>query len=165
MGENLWTHFERLDMVDEETMRHCYEQMTIGWRSDDGQHSGFSPDYFTHAHMYLGGLVAPEGTFELDALLSDSPEPGSPLLDDNCVLTWISFPARLFLGELLERAGMHERAIAQVQPAIAFSKCNPRLKIWAWLLLGRCHIAMGHKVSARPGHTHDLPPPHPVFDS
>ena len=44
---------------------------------------------------------------------------------------------------------MHEQALAQVQPAIAFSSCNTRLKIKAWLLLGRCHVAMGHKVSER----------------
>ena len=49
---------------------------------------------------------------------------------------------------------MHEQALAQVQPAIAFSQCNPRLKIKAWLLLGRCHVAMGHKVSGRVGGTH-----------
>ena len=88
-----------------------------------------------------------EGTFDIDALLSDCPEPESPLLDDNLLLTQFSFAARLYLGELLERAGMHEQALAQVQPALVFSQCNPRLKIRSWLLLGRCHTAMGHKVS------------------
>ena len=86
---------------------------------------------------------------DLDALLSDCPEPEATLLDDNLLLAYFSFPARLFLGELLERAGMHEQALAQVQPAIVFSPCNPRLKIKAWLLLGRCHAAMGHKVSGQ----------------
>ena len=88
-----------------------------------------------------------KGTFDIETLLSGCPEPGSPLLDDNALLTFLSFPARLYLGELFERAGMHEQALAQVQPAIALSSCNTRLKIKAWLLLGRCHAAMGHKVS------------------
>ena len=83
----------------------------------------------------------------LTELLDDCPEPGAPLLNDNGNLVWLSFPARLYLGELFERAGMHEQALAQVQPAIAFSPCNTRLKIRAWLLLGRCHVAMGHTVS------------------
>ena len=34
---------------------------------------------------------------------------------------------------------MHEQALAQVQPALSFSSCNPRIKISAWLQLGRCH--------------------------
>ena len=84
---------------------------------------------------------------DLDALLSDCPGPEATLLDDNMLLTCYSFPARLFLGELLERAGMHEQALAQVQPAIVFTPCNSRIKIRSWLLLGRCHAAMGHKVS------------------
>ena len=91
--------------------------------------------------------VARRHGFELDAVLSDCPEPGSPLLDDNCFYTFVKFPTRLFLGELLERAGMYEQAIAQLQPALVFSSCNARLKIRVWLLLGRCHVALGHKVS------------------
>ena len=75
-------------------------------------------------HKYVVGLIAPDGTFDLDALLSDCPEPEATLLDDNTLLAWLSFSARLFLGELLERAGMHEQALAQVQPAIVFSPCN-----------------------------------------
>ena len=150
MAEDLWAHFERLDLVDEDAMRACYEQaMTMSWRTDDGKRTRDSPAYHSHTHLYLAGLIAPEGTFDIDALLIDCPEPDSPLLDDNFLLTCLSFPARLYLGELLERAGMHEQAVAQVQPAIAFSSCNPRLKIKAWLLLGRCHVAMGHKVSER----------------
>ena len=39
-------------------------------------------------HMYLAGLIAPDGTFELDTLLSDCPEPAAPLLDDSCTFTW-----------------------------------------------------------------------------
>ena len=97
--------------------------------------------------QYLAGLIAPKGSFELDSLLNDCPEPAASLLDDNSSLNMWSFPARLFLGELLERAGMHEQALAQLQPALVFSPCNPRLKIRVWLLLGRCHVAMGQKVS------------------
>ena len=150
MQEIVWAHFERMGLADEDAMRDCYEQTltVIGWRTDDGQHSNYHREYFFHTHKYFAGLVAPEGTFDLDRLLSDCPEPGAPLLDDNSALTCFSFPARLFLGELLERAGMHEQALAQVQPTIGFSQCNTRLKIRAWLLLGRCHAAMGHKVSA-----------------
>ena len=148
MGENLWMHFELLGLTTRDAMRTCYEQaITLGWSSDDGKHSFGSSTYLFHAHRYLAGLIAPEGTFELDELLSDCPEPEAPLLDDNALLLFLGFPARLFLGELLARAGMHEQALAQVQPAIAFSQCNTRLKIRAWLLLGRCHVAMGHTVS------------------
>ena len=137
-----------MDVTDEDAMRDCYDKaLTINWRSDDGQNCCNSPDLYFWANKCLGGLIAPEGTFELDALLSDCPDPGSPLLDDNSVRTWFSFPARLFLGELLERSGMYEQAIAQLQPALVFSSCNARLKIRVWLLLGRCHVALGHKVS------------------
>ena len=153
LDESLWATFERMDMAnvtDEDAMRKCWETMaTAGWRSDDGQRSFLSPAFLAPMHKYLAGLIAPDGTFDLDALLSDCPEPGAPLLDDNSALTSFSFPARLFLGELLERAGMHEQALAQVQPAIVFSSCNTRIKIKAWLLLGRCHAAMGHEVSGR----------------
>ena len=129
-------------------MRACYEQtMTMSWRTDDGKRTRDSPAFYSHTHLYLAGLITPEGTFDIDALLSDCPEPDSTLLDDNVLLNQYHFPARLYLGELFERAGMHEQALAQVQPAIAFSSCNTRLKIKAWLLLGRCHAAMGHKVS------------------
>lgn len=147
MGESLWACFERLDLVDEEAMRTCYQKtLTLGWLSDDGRHH-LSHACFLRTHQYLAGLVAPEGTFDLDALLSDCPEPEASLLSDNMFLTVCSFPARLLLGELFERADMHERALPQVQAAISFSPCSPRLKIWAWLLLGRCHVAMGQKVS------------------
>ena len=112
--------------------------------------SSHSRDLLCHwepGNQYLAGLIAPEGTFELDAFFGDCPEPGSPLLDDNTSLCQFAWPGRFFLGELLARAGMHKQALAQVQPAIVFSQCNPRLKIRAWLLLGRCHVALGHKVS------------------
>ena len=37
MGESLWAHFKRLGLVDEDSMRGCYEQaMATGWCSDDG---------------------------------------------------------------------------------------------------------------------------------
>ena len=147
-AEGLWAQLESMDMANEDAMRTCCEKvLTNGWRSDDGQHSNFYAPYFHQLFRFLARLVAPEGTFDLDALLGDCPEPGAPLLDDNFILTWTTFPARLYLGELLERAGEHERALAQVEPAIAFSPYNSRLKIRCSLLLGRCHVAMGHTVS------------------
>ena len=152
LDKSLWATFERMDMANvtnEDAMRKCWEAIcTNGWRSDDGQRSFATPAFYALMHKYVVGLIAPDGTFDLDALLSDCPEPEGTLLDDNVLLTCLSFPARLYLGELFERAGMHEQALAQVQLAIAFSSCNPRLKIKAWLLLGRCHVAMRHKVSA-----------------
>eukprot|EP00935_MAST-01C_sp_MAST-1C-sp1_P000302 g302.t1 len=147
MQHGLWAHFKRLEVTDQDAarLRACYSTIQQSWSMDDGQRTLHSPACYSHMHLYLAGLIAPEGSFDLDTLLSDCPEPDSPLLDDNTFVTCFSFPARLYLGELLERAGMHEQALAQVQPAIAFSQCNPRLKIKAWLLLGRCHVAMGHK--------------------
>ena len=88
-SESLWAHFERLGVVDEDAMRDCYKSaMTINWRSDDGGHSMHSPIYYYYAHKYVAALIAPEGTFELDALLGDCPEPEAPLLDDNTLFVW-----------------------------------------------------------------------------
>ena len=42
---------------------------------------------------------------------------------------------------------MHEQAIATVQAAVTFSPFNCRLKINAWLQLGRCHCKI---------HAHDI---------
>ena len=74
MGESQWACFERLDLIDHDAMRRCYEQISaFTWYSDDGQRSLHSPTYYYHAHKYFAALIAPAGTFELDALFGDCP--------------------------------------------------------------------------------------------
>ena len=115
------------------------------WQTDDGKHSFGDSVKLSFLYKCIGGLVGPEGTYDLDTMLGDLRDPADLFLDDNLFLLLGKAGPRIILGELLLRYGMHEQALAQVQPTIVFSSCNPQQKINAWLLIARCHAALGHK--------------------
>ena len=103
------------------------------WETDDGSARYVHPATFSFYLRCLNLLISPAGTFDVDHVLADCPEPAKQW-DDNAFKLLGSCPCRLVLGEVLEEAGMYEKAIAQVQPVMAFCECNPQSLTNAWLL-------------------------------
>ena len=146
MAPRLWPHLQDISLVDDATLKRAFPMIwTLNWKTDDGKHHFADPDTWCFLYRCIIGLVGPEGTYDLGAMLGNLRDPADPLLDDNQFKTVGKASPRIVLGELLERAGMYEQALAQVQPTIAFSSCNTQCKIGAWLLIARCHAALGHK--------------------